>query len=133
MIEYVLPYIGTPFHWHGRSSAGLDCLGLIILPLRDAGLIPDDFDFTNYGNRPRNLLSELRTTGGQYLKEVSIEESRTSDLLVYKVGKTPAHLAWINGDHVIHAHQIAGVIQELKADIKLPVYTAFSVIQQENL
>lgn len=114
-IEIAIALIGTPFEWHGRSRAGLDCLGLILLPLIEAGRIPSSFDFRDYGNHPQNLLPELRGRGAAYLRE--IEAPKVGGIVVYQIGSISAHLAWIESETtIIHAHQREGVIRDYRQD-----------------
>jgi cell wall-associated NlpC family hydrolase len=115
-IEEARQYIGAPFHWHGRSEHGIDCLGLVLVALQGAGVVPQDFEFFDYGNRPRKLIEELRTTGFTWLEEIPIEQATHGDLLCYPIGKTLSHLAWIDGDDVIHSSFKSGVVCDRRAD-----------------
>ncbi len=116
IIFEVTKLIGVPFHWHGRTEAGLDCLGLILLPLKRLSIVPEEFDFMDYGNRPQNLLLELQTTGVDFLRQIAPSHATHGDILAYPIGGIIAHLAWIDGDDIIHAHQLNGVIRERRKD-----------------
>lgn len=109
-------YEGVPFHWHGRSRSGLDCLGLVMVCLKDAGIVPESFEFKDYGNRPKKLITELRTTGAQWLQEIPLAQATHGDLLCYPVGKTLSHLAWIDGPDIIHSSQTEGVMRDRRTD-----------------
>ncbi|MFQ3664940.1 MAG: hypothetical protein SNJ79_02730 [Sphingomonadaceae bacterium] len=51
--DAAMTYVGTPFRLQGRSRSGLDCIGLIVLSLKDAGLLPGDY--VQYGLRADKL------------------------------------------------------------------------------
>jgi cell wall-associated NlpC family hydrolase len=42
-------YLGVPWRHQGRTRAGLDCAGLIVMVARDLAL--SDYDSTAYGRR----------------------------------------------------------------------------------
>src|SRR5690606_291727 len=51
-------YLNVPFKHRGRTEAGLDCLGLVVLAFRDIGV--DVGDARNYGRRPEPDHDRLR-------------------------------------------------------------------------
>jgi cell wall-associated NlpC family hydrolase len=56
IIEAARKYLGVSFHWHGRSVDGLDCIGLILVSLKDCGRMPKSLDFHDYGNNPVGIV-----------------------------------------------------------------------------
>jgi cell wall-associated NlpC family hydrolase len=38
LVSLAKSYVGTPYRWGGRSSAGLDCSGLVYVVLKRAGV-----------------------------------------------------------------------------------------------
>lgn len=57
--------IGTPFHHQGRSRAGVDCAGLIVLAGQLAGIaLPDTIAYGPIPN-PAILLDKLQETADQ--------------------------------------------------------------------
>jgi hypothetical protein len=89
-------YLGTPFRHHGRSRAGLDCVGLILVACRDAGLLAalrlaDDYDVTHYSRYPASyaLLAHLNA----HLRPGDRTVPRAGQLGVFRVGAgEPSHL-----------------------------------------
>lgn len=41
VIDCAMSYVGTPFHWQGRSHLGLDCLGLVCAVATSLDLVPN--------------------------------------------------------------------------------------------
>lgn len=107
--------INTPFEWHGRSLAGIDCLGLVLVPLWAAGKVPRDFDFRDYGNHPQNMISELRGRGAAYLQEIA--SPVVGGVIAYPIKGLVAHLAWLETETtILHAHYADGVCRDYRED-----------------
>ena len=113
-MPYARELIGTPFHWHGRSLHGTDCLGSILIPLKKAEIIRSDFDFLDYGTRPLNLLAELQGKGAEWLEQIA--SPKTCDIIAYPIGGIISHLAWLDGEEIIHASQVDGVRCDARSD-----------------
>lgn len=57
--EAARTYLGVPFGHQGRNPAvSIDCIGLLVLAFRDAGLSVDAFDCADYGRDPHDGLLE---------------------------------------------------------------------------
>lgn len=52
IVEAARAYLGAPFRHQGRTSRGIDCVGLLIAAARDLGVMRRDEDFTGYGRFP---------------------------------------------------------------------------------
>lgn len=53
-------YLGVPFRHQGRdTSIGIDCVGLVVLSLRDCGLPQADLDYTGYSRDPHDGVLEF--------------------------------------------------------------------------
>lgn len=48
-LEYALSFVGTPYRWGGQSPGGIDCSGLVIEILTQAGVLPHNYDTTAQG------------------------------------------------------------------------------------
>lgn len=117
--------IGAPFHWHQRGPQ-FDCLGVIIYPLWKTGIIPESFDFKNYGNRPgKDLIPQFDGPGSEWLQRV--DRPKHGDILTFYVGKAIAHLGWIDRKNIIHADMRQGVVSVPREDLGLRPAIAYRV------
>lgn len=100
---------GTPFHHQGRSiGIGLDCIGLVVVALRAAGITVHDR--SDYGRRPdgKSLRAALQEHGAQ-----SVEEIKAGDILLFRYDGQPQHVALATGsDMMIHSFAPAGKVVE---------------------
>jgi NlpC/P60 family putative phage cell wall peptidase len=101
--------LGTPFHHQGRvPGVGLDCIGLVIVALRAAGV--EVRDRTDYGRRPdgKSLIAALEEHGAR--RKENIE---AGDILVFRYDRQPQHVALATGsDTMIHSFAPAGAVVE---------------------
>ena len=99
-------YIGVPFRHRGRTTRGLDCVGLIILVAQDCGY--DKYKEFPYGREPRNSILEgvLREHFGAPVDR----DPRINDLVLMRLrkGGEPSHVGIItthpHGLGIIHAY-----------------------------
>ncbi len=81
--------LGTPFHHQGRlPGVGLDCIGLVIVAARAAGLEVNDR--ADYAPRPDGaaLVAAIEAHGAR-----RVEAIRAGDILVFRYGALPQHVA----------------------------------------
>jgi cell wall-associated NlpC family hydrolase len=105
-------YIGTPFHHQGRlPGVGLDCIGLVLCALREAGYQPPESSEA-YGRAPkpttmrRQLLRASRVLGAD-------EPWRPGDALWLRIKRDPSHIALWTGHDLIHAYaQVGRVVRQ---------------------
>jgi len=120
--EAARAYLGVPWRHLGRSRAGLDCIGLVLLAARDCGIAAEDP--APYAREPSS--QRLREELARYLDEVSIADPRPGDVLLFNLGIYGGHIG-IAGLHpqyrclsIIHAyaprHRV--VEERLGADIE---------------
>lgn len=101
--------IGTPFHHQGRTAgSGLDCIGLVVIGLRAAGILVRDK--TDYGRRPdgKSLAEALLSHGA-----VLVDAMRAGDIVLFRYDGQPQHVALATSDTtMIHSFAPAGKVVE---------------------
>jgi cell wall-associated NlpC family hydrolase len=107
---------GTRWRHRGRKRWAVDCLGLIVLAGRRAGITAEDV--TRYGREPWDdaLRKGLRERFGE-----PVTDPRAGDIAVIRWRKDePSHVAII-ADHpdgglsLIHSHNLHGVVEHALA------------------
>lgn len=97
-------WVGTPWRHQGRSRAGVDCVGLVVLVARTLGLKPEDV--TGYARRQdgRALLRHLH----KQLDQQSVTDWKNGNIGVFKESAFPIHVGFLSDRDgvptVIHAH-----------------------------
>jgi cell wall-associated NlpC family hydrolase len=105
-------YLGVPWRHQGRTRAGLDCAGLIVMVARDLGL--SDYDSTAYGRRAQGhaFLSPFRQT----MDGVPVPEMRPGDVLLFADAAYPCHCGIVSErhqlPHLIHAFALRRQVVE---------------------
>ena len=106
-------YLGVPFRHRGRTSAGLDCAGLVWRAYADLGLVLPNVRI--YGREPhRNGLQEAMVRA---LGEPVDRHPQAGDVLLMRFDLEPHHIG-IAADYphgglsLIHAHGLAGRVVE---------------------
>lgn len=119
-VRAALAYIGAPYRHQGRNRNGLDCVGLVVCALHDAGLLTDE-QFAeiprDYPGDPRgwDLVQALR----KYTRRLrAISDAREGDILTVRYSAEPQHLAIVIrptdwGPYIVHAIRSGGVCRQL--------------------
>lgn len=109
--EAALEYLGVPFGHRGRSRNRLDCVGLVILAARDAGL-ENIRDLRIYGREPVGAI--LRSGLIDHLGTPKPDKVLApNDIVLMRLhrGSEPSHVGIIAphrfGLGLIHAHSAA--------------------------
>jgi NlpC/P60 family putative phage cell wall peptidase len=101
--------LGTPFHHQGRTAGvGLDCIGLVVVSLRSAGI--QVHDQTDYGVRPdgQKLVAAILAHGFK-----KVDAIQSGDLLLFRYDNQPQHVALATGEQtMIHAFAPVGRVVE---------------------
>lgn len=112
VVEAARQLLGVPFAHQGRSSAGVDCAGLVVLAHRAVGR--EVRDAYGYGRQPhdgmmrRHLVESFRP----------VQEPQLGDVLLMAFAEEPQHLAIYAGRTIIHAYERAGkVVEHRFADV----------------
>lgn len=99
-------HLGVPWRHLGRTPAGLDCIGLVLLAAEAAGLTLDDP--APYAREPSS--QRLRQGIAEHLDAVPLDALADGDLLVFNMGLYAGHLG-LHGTHpaygapsVLHAY-----------------------------
>ena len=111
-VERARALIGVPFRLHGRSEAGLDCVGLAALALGRDGPCA-------YG-----LRSGDTGLAARWLREAGlfkVETGRPGDLALVRPGPLQLHLMIGTGTGFIHAHAGLGRVVETPGVSPWPV------------
>lgn len=107
-------YEGVPFRHQGRSRAGLDCGGLLIVAAADVGRVLTDLK--GYARQPDGR--QLKALLDSQLTPIAIRDMQTDDVLLMRFSKHPQHVAIKTDTGLIHAYQDAGEVVEQGLDKK---------------
>lgn len=102
---------GVPFAHQGRTSAGLDCAGIVLAALAEQGVhVEAPANYTT-GAAGAILLDVLAWS--PLLAELPAdEEPQAGDLLAFRIRRDPQHLAIALGDgRMLHAIKPGGVCE----------------------
>jgi cell wall-associated NlpC family hydrolase len=103
--------VGVPFRAQGRPPRGIDCIGVIVWSLREAGVdVPNDR--IDYGKLParRKLAAELEAALGAPVMRgrVTADKLQPGDVLTMQWGVEEGHVALVvshpEGLGIIHAY-----------------------------
>lgn len=113
IIAIARTWIGTPFHWHGRSKGiGCDCGGFLLGVLKEAGVMPRSFDFHDYGNNP---LGQVTLLLKKHCQSISLDFMKSGDIVALVSIRGDEHMGFYAvGKYyptVIHASIRHGVIE----------------------
>lgn len=102
---------GVPFAHQGRTSAGLDCAGLVLAALAEQGVHVDAPANYTTGAAGAILLDLLGWS--PLLAELPTdEEPQAGDLLAFRIRREVQHLAIaLGGGRMLHAIRPAGVCE----------------------
>jgi cell wall-associated NlpC family hydrolase len=108
-------YLGTRWHHQGRNTAGLDCIGLVIVVAHDLGL--SEYDICGYSRVPDGRT--LRATMERQLLQVS-RDPQPGDILLFTFARVPLHTAIVtdtpSGLGMIHAYANVRKVVEHRLD-----------------
>lgn len=104
-------YLGTRWHHQGRSTAGVDCLGLIVLTAQDCGLsVRDQF---GYPRQPDG--QQLQAELDAQLQRIA--EPEPGAVLLMRFEREPQHVAIMaDGGDIIHAYATARKVVRHRLD-----------------
>jgi cell wall-associated NlpC family hydrolase len=110
--------VGVPFQHAGRNEYGLDCLGLIVLAARNAGL--DVYDNCSYSQivNPEFMAAEIEAAAERL---PGLSSVLPGDVVLFSVAGSPQHMALISEKFdtymlMVHSYQSAGRVVEHPLD-----------------
>lgn len=110
VVEIARTFTGTPYKHQGRSKAGLDCIGFVIVTAHKLGLF--EFDFNNYGRVPNGSLETEVEKHCTKLSGGLVEGA----LVLFKLSAIPHHCGIVTkiGEDwgIIHAYENVGKVRE---------------------
>lgn len=125
LIAAARDFKGAPWRHLGRTAAGLDCIGLVIVSARAAGLhLPDP---GRYSREPTG--QQLRQAAASVADRVELGAVEPGDVLVFNAGIYAAHVGIraIHPDYlvpsVIHAFADRRAVVEERLDTLRPHLT----------
>lgn len=125
LIEQALKWKGTPWVDGGRSPSGIDCLGLLVVSVRDAGLPVQDHTEL----RSQSGMKMLVDAALRYCDEIPVRDMRRGALLLAHIkGERDAkHIMIYDGYAVIHCgmHWNKVVHHRLDDDLRRSVKRAW--------
>lgn len=107
-------WVGVPFKHRQGTKSGVDCIHLVARVLESFGFGPFKFnDYTRdwHLHKTSGLLMNEVKKQIPTVVEVSINEIKNGDLVVYHVGKDSAHGAIYFDNYVYHAITGIGVVK----------------------
>lgn len=107
--------VGVRWRHRGRKPWAVDCIGLVFVAGRAAGL-ETGADPAGYGREPweDRLLSGCLERFGD---PIPLEQAQPGDVALFRLGTTAASHIGVLGDHpqgglsLIHAHNLHGVVE----------------------
>ena len=103
--------IGVKFKHRGRSLAGVDCLGLVVLAINQSGYSCDDNQHYSRTPSQKELLSELN----RQFDRVKLNDVARGDILLMRHEGRLQHLAIYCGDSMaIHSTPRLGKVSKMR-------------------
>jgi len=102
-VDIARGYLGTPFRHQARlPGVGLDCAGVVVCALREAGREVEDV--RAYGRIPAHGLFVKMVE--RHCERISVGDLRHGDLIMFAFRGEPQHLAIYTAEGtLIHAYQ----------------------------
>jgi len=131
IINEAKKYLNTPFLHQGRNKNGLDCLGLILIVLKNLNLYDKehkDYSFDVDGN---SFYSKLKSN----LREIPYNELKNGDIILFNIAGNPQHVGFYykenNREMIIHSYNSIGkvVTHELSFKWKRRIYSCFTIFE----
>ncbi len=88
VVEAAREWMGTPFRHQGRSKAGIDCVGLLILVGEKLG-ITDYEDKPNYPKRPDGTF--MQRFRDNMVQVFPVTDMKNGDVLLFSQGLSMCH------------------------------------------
>lgn len=115
-------YLKVRWHHQGRSRAGVDCIGLVVVVAHQLGL--SRADVADYGRLPDG--KALRGLLAQHL--MITRDAQPGDVLLMRMERNPLHVGIVSDVGLIHAYAPMRQVVEHRLDDlwRARVVSAFS-------
>jgi cell wall-associated NlpC family hydrolase len=101
MLDAARACVGTPFRLQGRDPAlGLDCIGLVVVAARAAGLVVPDAQDYLMTDDPQRLDDALASSP---FTPVNGDALQAGDIVRLETAGLPLHLGIVSPETLIHA------------------------------
>lgn len=100
--------LGVPFVHQGRSTAGMDCAGLVVHVCKTLGIA--HVDAVGYSRNPYSGMLESSLDAQPCFERVTTLQPGA--VLLMRFSKEPQHLAIFTGDTIIHSYSTVGKVCE---------------------
>lgn len=95
-------WVGAPYRHQGRSRMGVDCIGLVIVVVKELGLLPPEQPPSNYTRRPRD--GELEAYVARHCIPIENPEAGCMVLMRWAPRAPASHVGILTPDNLIHAY-----------------------------
>jgi cell wall-associated NlpC family hydrolase len=114
-VNHAKKYVGTPFLHQGRDKNGMDCIGVVVVPLNEIGF----FEYDNKNYKRYGLGGEIIEILTKYCYQIDYPNTdlKAGDILMFSKQKSQ-HLAIYTGYSIIHANNNIGKVVEHDLDDK---------------
>jgi cell wall-associated NlpC family hydrolase len=107
-------YLGTHWEHMGRSVFGIDCTGLLVCSIRDAGGEVMDLNEYDFSDMYEELLKILRSQ----CIEISVKDIQEGDLLVFRAYRIYNHCGiYCGNSKFIHALNKTNIKQVIESEL----------------
>lgn len=102
--------VGVPFRHQGRSTTGLDCLGLLLLAGEKSGVLQLGLERADYGRAPQAALEQRLA---YHCDRLELVEPGAILLIKWPGDSRGGHVAIATpGGQIIHSYSVAGGVVE---------------------
>jgi cell wall-associated NlpC family hydrolase len=113
VVAFARSMVGKPFSHLGRTDAGVDCVGLVILAFRAGGL--DIQDFATYRHRDEEI--DYAAEARRHWTTSEDLTANEGDAFLFKVKRYPSHFGIATADGtLIQASDKSGMVIETRFD-----------------
>lgn len=106
LIEELESWLDSPWRHRSRSKNGCDCIGFVYSVYRNLKVVDEDIFFPEYQrdwhiHRKQELMyNKIRES--KWFKEIEPKDCKTGDVILFKYGKSAAHIGILVGNQVYH-------------------------------
>ena len=115
IVDFARSYKGVPYRHQGRSVAGLDCAGILVLLGEEIGFYSEKIESRRYSRNPASF--KLKQEMDKHLIPISKQDIQVGDVLLLKITTDPQHIGIVTGYSaqsfgMIHCYDTVGRVVE---------------------